>query len=117
MAHHHRTRPLAALLLVILAVRLSLAVVDLVLRALCWALLRTCRALEWAIDRLRGDSPSVSVVRPVIHAAPRPIAAATASDDVAKFMHVLGTKDRQFAESLLARGERVPATSVKGDDR
>jgi hypothetical protein len=111
----HSLRHFAAVLLLpIVLLRLALAAIDLVLRALVWMLTRICIALEWAIAHLR-DERRVSMIqqprRPNLRRAPVPPivipAAIHPADDVAKFMRVLGTRDRAFAEAMLARGQRV----------
>ena len=113
---HSSRHSAAVLLLPIVLLRPALAAMDLVLRALVWTLTRICIALEWGIAHLRDERRvPVSAIqqprRPSLPPAPvQPIvipAAIHQTDDVAKFMRVLGTRDRAFAEAMLARGRRV----------
>lgn len=123
----------AIVLVILLALRLALDVLNLACRLAAWLLLRACWALEWAVDRLSIratlrpsgvikreiiKSVAAPAYQPVVHArptlprpqiAPQPVAQ-TQSDDVAKLCRLLGRNDpetRRMAEAMLASSTRV----------
>lgn len=109
---HSPRQRFALLLVLVLALRLAFTLIDLVCRAIAFCLLRVCWLLEWCIGRLTLEpaarpTPAASIQsRRVIDSGRTPVPP-TRDDELARFMAVLGTKDRGFAQQLLASGTRV----------